>query len=587
MEGMFLGLNAGPQRPEGSASPEPEREHTHKKKRSREEKEARREAKRIKRESGISQTTSKDPHLVDSSGDDIDGAVNEKKRTKEEKLKRKAEKAERKARKSSDHNNNDEHENGDEEQKNPKTKIPVTVSSKVIITPINNIKSSPSSQVSKRERSQTTPLVSISQIGESSTPTKKPSILTAKAVRSPISAKKASSSSSTKKQVSTPEAKIKRPRNKQKDSDGGGVDDLTLKARLTDQNAVYEYLANNWVSDNEIRRLERVGILQYKKGKLSEDEKIAIRGVLDAYKKTRRLNDDQLVEAVMAGATTFHEGRDAWQSFWLEIAAACPGRPVRYMQKAVQRMYDPNGHKGHFTPEEDAMLIRAYELHPNQWGKIAEIVERTYHDCRDRYTKELQFKETKQSGEWSKEEIKKLTECIAKMNRSLGRENQFENENIPWNLVVKEMGNTRTVVQCRKKWSDEIYPKIKWGWEKGHDRENDFNLILRLELLKYPSEKHINWKEVRDETLEHMTSHQMRQMYYRLKNKVPDADNLKFSDLVKKLSEAAASLKHINRPTHPHSKGHIDSSDEEDELEDEEGSNEKTTEIHEETEASD
>ncbi|OCF56913.1 hypothetical protein L486_05769 [Kwoniella mangroviensis CBS 10435] len=518
-----------------------------KKKRTREEKEAKREAKRLKKENQAA-TAPTEPVPAD---DDIfnhrekkDSPTKEsQKESKEEKARRKAEKAERKARKT-----NGAATQSENDGKTIKAKP--QISSKIAVPPIE-----PPTQtkVTKREKSQTTPLKTLSQAGPSASsqsPSKRP-ILTAKPVRQPSTPAK---SSSQRSRSNTPRSKSdEKP------------DDATLKARLKDQKAVEEWLSNNWVSDVELRRLERLDIMKYKKGKLTEDEKIAIRKVLDTYKKVNRLDDEKLIDTIMANTTTFPTGRDGWQAFWLELAGACPGRPVRYVMKMVQRMYDPRGHKGHFTPEEDSMLISAYELHPNQWGKIAEIVERTYHDCRDRYMKELQHRHTRNHGEWTEEEEQKLLEAVKKMNRQTHR-NEMDNENIPWVLVVKEMGGIRTVVQCRKKWTDEIYPRKKWGWESGHERENDY----KLETLNYPSEKHIKWKEVQDDTLKHMTNHQVRQMYYRMKNKIEDAEKLTYPELVERLKRICENLGRISRKKKP-SRPEIDTSDGEDELEEEEG----------------
>ncbi|WVW85069.1 hypothetical protein I302_107105 [Kwoniella bestiolae CBS 10118] len=538
MEGINLGLNAAPPPPESSLSPEP----APKKKRSREEKEARREAKKLKKDKQAkghevavpvqgNDGVFNDSPIVDDTAKEGE-KVKKPKESKEEKAKRKAEKFERKARKSEA---SQAIVNGESLKKKQ-------VSSKMAVPPVE-----PPTQVKKQPgRSQTTPLKTLSQAGPSTPSPSKRSFLTAKPVRQPSS---------------TPSSS--RPRTPKRKSDDK-IDDVTLKARLTDQKAVEEWLSSNWVSDIELRRLERIGVLQYKKGKLTEDEKISLRKTLDTYKKVHKLDENQLIDTIMATTTTFPTGRDGWQTFWLDLAAACPGRPGRYVLKMVQRMYNPWGHKGHFTPEEDAMLIQAYDLHPNQWGKIAELVERTYHDCRDRYTKELQHRHTRKTGEWTEEEEKKLVQCIKKMNRSLGRD-EMESDGIPWELVVKEMGGTRTVVQCRKKWTDEIYPKVSFGWEKGHERENDYKLISRLEALNYPSEKHINWKEVQDDSLKHLTTHQVRQMYYRLKEKIEGAQNLKFADLMIQLRKTAESLGQISHPKKP-SKPEIDSSDEEDEI---------------------
>lgn len=70
------------------------------------------------------------------------------------------------------------------------------------------------------------------------------------------------------------------------------------------------------------------------------------------------------------------ERRKEFPDFWLElgkatatlgmfgtdartIAKVVPGRPVKYVRDHTKRMYDPRGHKGCWTAEEDAKLLQS------------------------------------------------------------------------------------------------------------------------------------------------------------------------------------------------------------------------------------
>lgn len=44
------------------------------------------------------------------------------------------------------------------------------------------------------------------------------------------------------------------------------------------------------------------------------------------------------------------------------------------------------------------LIYRAYNIHPNEWARIANIVDRTETDCRDRYRNELQNRDTRIKG---------------------------------------------------------------------------------------------------------------------------------------------------------------------------------------------
>lgn len=97
--------------------------------------------------------------------------------------------------------------------------------------------------------------------------------------------------------------------------------------------------------------------------------------------------DDQELVSVIMGKGRSSE-RSSFPKFWPELgefiiyselpaspleaiaegrtAAQVPGRPVVYVKKCVQRMYDPRAHKGAWTNAEDDDLERcAYTLEPS------------------------------------------------------------------------------------------------------------------------------------------------------------------------------------------------------------------------------
>lgn len=156
-----------------------------------------------------------------------------------------------------------------------------------------------------------------------------------------------------------------------------------------------------------------------------------------------------------------------------ETAASVPGRPILNVQPFVRRMLDPKAHKGRWTSEEDELLLQAYAQHPREWTKISSIVDRTEVDCRDRYLKELVNRDTRTAGRWTKEEEDKLEEVVDRVAKGLraeqvhGEERETPEEgtelvepsDVPWDIVSKEMGNTRSMTQCRIKYRDAIWPR--------------------------------------------------------------------------------------------------------------------------------
>lgn len=61
---------------------------------------------------------------------------------------------------------------------------------------------------------------------------------------------------------------------------------------------------------------------------------------------------------------------------------------------------------------------RAYEVHPDQWTKIAAIVDRTEADCRDRWKNELQHRDVRRVG---KAPLKKSPLAFSKQSSPISR----------------------------------------------------------------------------------------------------------------------------------------------------------------------
>ncbi|KGB79318.2 nucleolar protein [Cryptococcus deuterogattii R265] len=330
--------------------------------------------------------------------------------------------------------------------------------------------------------------------------------------------------------------------------------DAQLRLRFRDPKAQEAWLASTSIGKTELLRLEREGILSYKKGKFTEDEKLSIKKALENYQKIHRMSSFDLVELVMT-KTLQATDKETVREFWKDIAASVPGRPILNVQPFVRRMLDPKAHKGRWTPEEDELLLRAYAQHPREWTKISSIVDRTEVDCRDRYLKELVNRDTRTAGRWTKEEEDKLEEVVDRVVKGLRAEQAIgeERENsgeeraelvepsdVPWDIVSKEMGNTRSMTQCRIKYRDAIWPR-KLGLGKDDHVGRTLKVLTRLRNLNYESEKHISWSQVR-ETLEKYSLKEIRNSYTNLKKSVtsdPHVASLMYPELIKVMYDRA------------------------------------------------
>lgn len=68
-----------------------------------------------------------------------------------------------------------------------------------------------------------------------------------------------------------------------------------------------------------------------------------------------KVSDHDLVDLIMSKGRYVER---TFQSFWFELAAQVPGRPVKSVVEATKRMYDPRARKGMWLPSEDKALIR-------------------------------------------------------------------------------------------------------------------------------------------------------------------------------------------------------------------------------------
>ncbi|WVQ96625.1 hypothetical protein IAU59_003730 [Kwoniella sp. CBS 9459] len=537
---------------------------------SKEERRRRKEAKRIRRSSGGEAAVDKNTRAaILGSNEGLEDAArpNHIKETKEERRKRKEEKKRRKSGGYATAGNEAAHENGEiEGPVNGQSPIQLTTESRPSAkraTKSGSSKhvraqdeaavrddtppSSPETASQLKFEPSATPLVAL-------TPNTAKRLLVTRPLRAPASSASPSKQRSSKQSVpaassSAPTSKPRttkssRPSSSSQRQSEDKVDDATLKKRLNGPQAIEEWIANNWVTEGEMRRLERAGVLIYKKGKFTEDEKMAIRQALQNYQKVQRMNDHQLVDLVMSTKLNSPLDKGDWRAFWLDLAAVVPGRPVAYVQRSVQRMYDPKGHKGAWTPEEDDALMKAYVKYPNQWGKISEVVDRTLYDCRDRYTKELSRGSERTTGRWAPEEEEQLIKSVNRINRSLGRD-EWQEDDIPWELVAKDMGGKRSLKQCRIRWSEVVLPK-RQGLGSDWSMSDRFKILDRIERLKLRSEKHLDWKTVQScESLKHLSTKQISNAYHHLKRGIPSANSMAFDELLQAMRRHTAELQNI------------------------------------------
>ncbi|GMK59658.1 hypothetical protein CspeluHIS016_0802640 [Cutaneotrichosporon spelunceum] len=266
--------------------------------------------------------------------------------------------------------------------------------------------------------------------------------------------------------------------------------EIFLRKQVASKEDAEELLSSRWLSPDDIRRLEATGLITIMRGKFLEAEKRAMREHLTTFQAVHKMSDQDLVDLIMSKGR-FVE-RSPYPTFWYELAAEVPGRPVKSVVEATKRMYDPRARKGLWLPSEDRALLKAQDMFPNSWTRISEAVDRSEHDCRDRW-RELRDVRTRAVGPWSAEEETALRKAVAAACAAAGRDPA---DGVPWDDVVERMGRKRTAMQCRQKWKGRLVSGSYTSPGPHNARLDRRRMIRRLREMAYDHEADIKWTDV-------------------------------------------------------------------------------------------
>ncbi|BEJ10714.1 hypothetical protein CspHIS471_0101360 [Cutaneotrichosporon sp. HIS471] len=266
--------------------------------------------------------------------------------------------------------------------------------------------------------------------------------------------------------------------------------EIFLRQQVTSKTDAQGLLASRWLSPEDIRRLEAAGLIAVRRGKFLEAEKRAMREHLTTFQAVHKVPDQDLVDLIMSKGR-FVE-RSPFPTFWFNLAAEVPGRPVKSVVEATKRMYDPRARKGLWLPSEDKALLQAQDLFPNSWTRISEAVDRSEHDCRDRW-RELRDARTRAIGPWSAEEEAALRKAVAAACTAAGRDPV---DGVPWDDVVERMGRKRTAMQCRQKWKGRLVGGTYAQPGPYNVRLDRRRMLRRLREMEYEHEGDIKWTDV-------------------------------------------------------------------------------------------
>lgn len=145
-------------------------------------------------------------------------------------------------------------------------------------------------------------------------------------------------------------------------------------------------------------------------------------------------------------------------AFWEEIKGAGLWRSIKYVKEHVRADYHMC-QRGPWSADEDEELRRLVALHPNKWKLIAAPLNRLRRDVFNRWNDYVQHGEDRVTKRWSLEEEDSFVNVLSTVCQ---RAEDYRAETgepplddylsvLNWSEVCKEMGNTRSRLQCQYK----------------------------------------------------------------------------------------------------------------------------------------
>jgi hypothetical protein len=143
---------------------------------------------------------------------------------------------------------------------------------------------------------------------------------------------------------------------------------------------------------------------------------------------------------------------------WVQVAALVPGRTFTQCRYKWAESFDPIVDQtnvplrttGKWTLEEDAQLADAVKEHggSNFTTVAAMVTGRTTVQCRQRWSKSWQDTNDNNTGEWTVEEMQKLTDAVTEHGEHWPR--------------ITALVPGRTNAQCRQRWAESMDTSICW-----------------------------------------------------------------------------------------------------------------------------
>ncbi|XP_032361723.1 cyclin-D-binding Myb-like transcription factor 1 [Etheostoma spectabile] len=275
---------------------------------------------------------------------------------------------------------------------------------------------------------------------------------------------------------------------------------------------------------------------KWKQGMWSKEEIDLLMSNIDQYVKGRGIEDPAEI--------IFEMSKEERKDFYRSVALGL-NRPLFAVYRRVLRMYDNRNHVGKYTPDEIDKLKALREKHGNDWSTIGAALGRSASSVKDRCRL---MKDTCNTGKWSEEEERRLTEVVYEMaGASPG---SAVTGGVSWATVADQV-RTRSEKQCRSKWLNYLNWKHSGGTE--WMKEDDINLIRRISEMEVEDENEIKWEDLAGGWSSVRSPQWLRSKWWSIKRQVTNHKEIPFNVLLKGLQELMASSQTTSGPGSPSS----------------------------------
>ncbi|KZM22442.1 RNA polymerase I enhancer binding protein [Ascochyta rabiei] len=206
-------------------------------------------------------------------------------------------------------------------------------------------------------------------------------------------------------------------------------------------------------------------------GEYTADEKELLRRAIRDYQERNGLEVADLVEIIQwthvrrkeMGSNTTDQTEEQYKRdssvFWDDVGSAGLMRQSSDIKRHVRARYH-TCRRGHWSQEEDEILRELADSHPGQWKLVATQLNRLELDVYNRWKDYVRHGESRMTKRWSKDEEEKFVKVLSTVCQRV-EDHLAETGKPPlddytpvinWHEVCREMGDTRSRLQCQSKW---------------------------------------------------------------------------------------------------------------------------------------